>query len=69
MCGSVCSTRFNKLHALVNDSGQPIHVAVTPGQRHEMTKALELLDYARGEAFIGDTGYDSNAFRAEIVLP
>jgi len=31
-----------------------------------MTKALELLDFARGEAFIGDTGYDSNDFRTEI---
>ena len=25
-----------------------------------MTKAMELLDYARGSALIGDTGYDSN---------
>ena len=31
-----------------------------------MIKAFELLDYARGAALIGDTGYDSNDFRAEI---
>jgi len=31
-----------------------------------MTKALELLDFASGKAFIGDTGYDSNDLRAEI---
>ena len=31
-----------------------------------MIKALELLDFARGEHLIGDTGYDSNEFRAEI---
>ena len=31
-----------------------------------MTKAFELLDYASGRALIGDTGYDSNEFRAEI---
>ena len=31
-----------------------------------MVKALELLDFARGNALIGDTGYDSNEFRDEI---
>ena len=31
-----------------------------------MTKAVELLDYARGDALIGDTGYDSNEFIAEV---
>jgi len=31
-----------------------------------MVAAPELLDYARGSALIGDTGYDSNEFRAEI---
>ncbi len=31
-----------------------------------MVAALELLDFARGRALIGDTGYDSNDFRAEI---
>lgn len=31
-----------------------------------MIKAFELLDYAHGPALIGDTGYDSNEFRAEL---
>jgi transposase len=31
-----------------------------------MVAALELLDHAQGDAFIGDTGYDSNDLRAEI---
>ena len=31
-----------------------------------MIAAFELLDYARGPALIGDTGYDSNEFRADI---
>ena len=31
-----------------------------------MTVAEQLLDYARGQALIGDTGYDSNAFVREI---
>ena len=31
-----------------------------------MIAAWQLLDYARGDALIGDTGYDSNEFRAEL---
>ena len=31
-----------------------------------MIAAPELLDYASGDALIGDTGYDSNEFRAEL---
>jgi len=31
-----------------------------------MIAAPELLDFASGAALIGDTGYDSNEFRAEI---
>ena len=31
-----------------------------------MVVAQELLDHARGQAFIGDTGYDSNDLRREI---
>ena len=31
-----------------------------------MIKAAELLDFARGDALIGDTGYDSNAFVNEV---
>ena len=31
-----------------------------------MVAAEELLEHARGRALIGDTGYDSNEFRAEI---
>ena len=31
-----------------------------------MIAAPELLDHASGDALIGDTGYDSNEFRAEL---
>jgi len=50
----------------VDTKARPIYIALTPGQRHEMVKALKLLDFARGDALIGDTGYDSNEFVAEI---
>ena len=51
-----------KLHAIVDTKARPIHVALTPGQRHELVAASELLTHARGKALIGDTGYDSNEF-------
>jgi transposase len=31
-----------------------------------MIAAPELIDFARGRAVVGDTGYDSNKFRAEL---
>ena len=55
-----------KVHAIVDAKGRPLHVALTPGERHELIAAPEPLDYARGNALIGDTGYDSNEFRAEL---
>jgi len=55
-----------KIHALVDTKARPLHVALTPGERHELVAAPELIDYARGNALIGDTGYDSNEFRAEL---
>jgi transposase len=45
----------------VNTKGQPFHVQLTPGHRHEATVASALLDKSRGKAFIADAGYDSNA--------
>ena len=55
-----------KIHAIVDAKGRPLYVTLTPGERHEMVAARELLDFASGKAFIADTGYDSNEFRAEI---
>jgi transposase len=51
-----------KIHAVVDTIGRPIHVAVTPGQQHEMITAPDLLVHARGKAIIADSAYDSNDF-------
>ncbi len=51
-----------KLHAVVDTKGRPLYVTLTPGQRHEIVAANELLAQANGKALIGDTGYDSNDF-------
>ena len=60
------SRRFFRLKSTPSSTskGRPLHIALTPGQRHEMIAAHELLEHARGNALIGDTGYDSNDFRA-----
>ena len=50
-----------------------MHIALTPGQRHEMTMAPTLVEHAQGKVFIGDTGYDSGpllqAIRAKGMRP
>jgi transposase len=51
-----------KLHAIVDTKARPLYITLTPGQRHEMVAALDLLSHANGKALIGDTGYDSNDF-------
>ncbi len=51
-----------KIHAIVDGQGRPLHVTPTPGQKHEMTVARELLAHAQGKALIADAGYDSNDF-------
>jgi transposase len=51
-----------KIHAIVDYKGRPLHVTLSAGQRHEMTKADELLEHAQGRALLGDSGYDSNRF-------
>jgi transposase len=55
-----------KLNALVDTRGRPLHVILTPGNRHDLIAAPELLVHARGWGLIGDIGYDSNAFRAQV---
>ena len=44
----------------MTSGGAPVHVQLTPGHRHEVTVARDLLEYARGKAFIADAGYDSD---------
>jgi transposase len=40
-----------------------LHVVLSPGHRHEATKADELIEHAQGRAFVADTGYDSDHIR------
>lgn len=55
--------------------GNPLAFTVTPGQRHEITQAELLLkrctpteeERTQVKAVLGDKGYDSNAFVAQIL--
>jgi transposase len=62
-----------KIHVLCDGHGHPLHFCLTPGQQHESTAFLELLDQAdeqlkdgQGEpiawpdALAGDKGYRAN---------
>ena len=56
-----------KVHALVDTKGRPLHVQITPGQQHESTVAETIIEnFARGRAFVADTGYDSEAIRKRL---
>lgn len=51
---------------MVDFKGRPLYLRLTSGQQHEMTQAAQLLERAQGEAFLGDTAYDSNQLAGHI---
>lgn len=51
---------------MVDLQGRPLHIVLTPGQRHEMTVAKQLLQYALGDAVLADTSYDCTALVQQI---
>jgi len=50
-----------KIHAVVDALGNPVALSLTPGQAHDITQAVPLLDQVEPDAFLGDKGYDSDA--------
>ncbi len=55
-----------KIHVAVDTTGKPLGLRVTPGQQHDCTVALELLDYVHGEACLADGAYDTDEIILEI---
>lgn len=55
-----------KIHALVDGLGNPTKIALTEGQVHDVTQALEMLKEARSRSVLADKAYDSNAVVAAI---
>src|SRR5438552_15096679 len=55
-----------KIHAVVDALGNPVRLALSPGQTHEMKLAHELLaDLARANV-IGDRAYDARALAEQL---
>ena len=56
--------------------GNPLHILLTGGQRHDVSQAESLLADFQSQYVIADRGYDSNAFvalveqrNAEAIIP
>ena len=53
-----------KIHALVDASGRPVVLKLTPGQAHDGKSAQDMLDgVTDGQILLADRAYDSNALR------
>lgn len=47
--------------------GKPLHIILTPGQRHEATVAGDLIEFAQGDFFLADTAYDGQKIRDKVA--
>jgi transposase len=56
----------SKIHAKVDSLGNPLKFIITPGQRHDITQAKELVGNEPGDYLLADKGYDSDDFRESL---
>ena len=53
---------------MTDERGLPVRLAITPGQRHDLTVASELLDDMRdGQMLLADRAYDADWLRAMVA--
>ena len=64
--GKTKGGRNTKIHALTNGKGQALNFILTPVNKHEVTVAIDLLEYGEDRIVLGDKGYDSDQLREEI---
>ncbi len=50
-----------KIHALVDSRGRHHYLEILPGQAHDISRAENLLQRAKGKSFIGDKAYHSKS--------
>ena len=54
-----------EIHAVVDAEGRPFKLALSPGQDHDSTQALPLLDdLDKGSTLLADRAYDTDTIRA-----
>jgi transposase len=56
-----------KIHVTVDGLGNPLRLALTAGQRHDILKAHDLVVDLDFDALIADRGYGAQAFVDELV--
>ena len=57
-----------KIHALTDENGLPVKLAITPGQTHDAVAAAELLgDLKAGQMVFADKAYDADWIRAMVA--
>ena len=57
-----------KIHALVDASGLPVMLKLTPGQAHDGRSAADMLcAIGSGQVLLADRAYDSDALRAQLA--
>ena len=64
------------MHLVTDAFGRPVRIALTPGERHELTQVRPLLDDLPLRGLIADRAYDSDGLIAwleqrgvEVVIP
>jgi transposase len=57
-----------KIHALVDASGRPIHLKLTPGQAHDGRSAADMFaTVTAGRTLLADRAYDSDALHEALA--
>jgi transposase len=56
-----------KIHALVDALGNPIALAITPGQAHDLKPAAALLAQTNPQAVIADKAFDADTLIGPLI--
>jgi len=62
--GDTRGGRNTKIHALVDGKGNPLRLLLTPGNRHDIIAAPELVEGQTERTILADKAYDTDGFRA-----
>jgi transposase len=61
--GRSCGGFSTKIHAVCDALGNPLQFIITPGQRHDVSQAIEIISKIEAKALLADKGYDCDALR------
>ncbi len=61
--GRSCGGFSTKIHAVCDALGNPLRFIITPGQRHDVSQAIDIISGINTQALLADKGYDSDELR------